>query len=105
MANKFGIINKGKLLVEISKEDLENENVEYYEICTDNVKFLADILAENNFNNFYIESSDMIRLYDEFEDVSALTNLLYRYSSLTVTSVQKKVGSIEDYYFKLTGGN
>ena len=102
VATRYGIISKGKILEEISREQLE-------EVCrhstfiktTDNATLFS--LLSSSLNKEAVEEmEDGVRITGDIDLNSVLSLILS--SGLTITDVNTYRSSIEDYYLSMIGG-
>ncbi|MEH7356932.1 ABC transporter ATP-binding protein [Neobacillus drentensis] len=104
MADTIGVISNGKLIEEVSMENINGQHTEYIEIAVDNSKKAVFIL-ENNLGiaNFKVIENGFIRIYD-----SSITQLdiskAFILNDVAVESISKKTSSLEDYFLKLING-
>ncbi|WHY77958.1 ABC transporter ATP-binding protein [Neobacillus sp. WH10] len=104
MADTIGVISNGKLIEEVSMENINGQHTEYIEIAVDNIKKAVFIL-ENNLGiaNFKVIEDGFIRIYD-----SSITQLdiskAFILNDVSVESISKKTSSLEDYFLKLING-
>lgn len=65
-ATHFGIINDGKLIAELSYEELEKECRHYIELKVDNTSKAISVLEMNlNINDYKVMPDNVIRIYSE----------------------------------------
>lgn len=103
IADTIGIISHGKLLREISMQEISEMNTAYIELTVENTQRAAYILSEKmNLSNFKIMDDSRIRIYE----LSAATQEISKQLLLNrveMTSITKHTESLEDYFLKLTG--
>lgn len=105
MATKIGIIHKGKLLEEISYDELQRRNRHYINIKVDNDKKASFVLEEKlGIKDYVIWEKNNLRVYERLQEVSNINKALVS-NDLLVDEICLKVDSLEDYFIKLTGGN
>ena len=102
VATKYGIISKGRILKEITREELEASCEKHIAIETKEKDKLYSLLLE-------ICSKDKIQETDNgfkiFEDID-MQVLLSKISSVSITNIQTSSTNIEDYYLSvIRGGN
>ncbi|MGM9970309.1 MAG: ATP-binding cassette domain-containing protein [Anaeroplasma sp.] len=100
VANKFGFISKGKLIKEISKEDLDKELADRIIISTDNPEKALEVLSTISSNLKLLDNKVVV--YDEIEVNDAMKLLVDNQISILGINCEKT--SIEDYYLNLIGG-
>ena len=103
IADTIGIISHGKLLREISMQEISEMNTAYIELTVENTQRAAYILSEKmNLSNFKIMDDSRIRIYE----LSAATQEISKQLLLNrveMTSITRHTESLEDYFLKLTG--
>ena len=103
VATKYGIISKGKLIKEITAEQLKNECRPSTTITSENYERLLAII-ENDFSaNDYDIVGKSVRIYGTVNLNSLLGKIID--AGVIIESVVCSQSSIEDYYLALVGGN
>ncbi len=103
LADTVGIIKDGKLIKEISMQEIREENISYVEIEVDDVKTACVVLEELDVENYDIISESTIRIYDLTKGGKEITAAL-SLRNIGVESLRRKENNLEDYFFKLTRG-
>lgn len=104
IADTIGVIDKGRLIKEISMDSIRESNTEYIEIVTNDYKKAAYILTnELNISNFRISDDNIIRIYDEKIPQSVISKALLL-KDINIEAINKKCSSLEDYFLKLVDG-
>ena len=98
VATKYGIISKGKLIQEITAEQLHNECSKTTTICADNPKKLADALAGYKLEH----TAEGVKVIGE-TDLNVLLSVALG-SGVKILSVNCSETSFEDYYLSVIGG-
>ena len=101
IATCFGIIDKGKIIKEITKEELEQNFKKRTQINVNNIKECVKYLEEKNLN-YKVITNNIIDIYEKInvsELVVALSN-----RDCIVNNFQEKEESLENYYLNLIGG-
>ena len=103
VATNYGIISRGRIIKEISSEQLKSECRHYTLIEADNRGALVTTLAEMFDENDLEPVVGGVKIYG---DVS-LNDIIPRIidAGVTITAINTTKSSIEDYYLKVTGGN
>ena len=97
VANKFCIIEKGKVLKEITKEKLDEECNKCIVIKVQDAKKASVILEQElNTKNYKILNSE-IRLYDYLENSSKVNKTLIK-NDIDVISLYEAGITLEDYF-------
>lgn len=104
IADTFGIINEGRLIQEISAEDLMNKCSDYIELKLDNASRATTILDKLGFNDYKVTDKETICIYDQLDRSGELNSELVQNGCMvkSISVVQEK---LEDYFLKLTGGD
>lgn len=104
IADTVGVIQDGRLLKEVSMEDLRETNYDYIEITTSDVKKASYVLADRlSVTNMKVSGEQTIRVYDLAVPQSDLIKTLSM-SDVPVESIVRKQNSLEDYFFDLLNG-
>jgi ABC-2 type transport system ATP-binding protein len=104
IADTIGVIDKGRLIKEISMDSIRESNTEYIEIVTNDYKKAAYILTnELNISNFRISDDNIIRIYDEKIPQSVISKALLL-KDINIEAINKKCSSLEDYFLRLVDG-
>ena len=103
IADTVGIISHGKLIKEVSMQEISEINTAFIEISVENIQKAAYVLSEKlNLKNFKIMDDSKIRIYE----VSAVTQKISKellLNGVGMTSITKHTESLEEYFLKLTG--
>lgn len=98
LANKFCFIEKGNIIKEISKEELDTECSKAIVIKTDNIKETCLILEKKlNTTNYKVIDKNEIRLYD-YLDNSGKVNKILSQNNIDVISIYESGISLEEYF-------
>ena len=98
LANRFCFIEKGKIIKELSKEELDVECSRAIVIKTNNVKETCLILEkELNTKNYKVIDKHEVRLYD-YLDNSGKVNKELAKNDIDVISIYESGISLEDYF-------
>ena len=98
VATKFCIIEKGKVIKELTKEELDLECSKCIVIKTDNVKKAATVLEkELKKTNYKVIDDKEIRLYDYLEQSNSVNKSLIK-NDVNVMSIAETGISLEDYF-------
>ena len=101
VATKYGIISKGKIIKEISAEDLKKECTQTIVISTDTPEPLGEVIKENIENPFEL-TSDSVIIYGK-ADLNALLSSVIN-ADVKILSINCNETSFEDYYLSVVGG-
>ncbi|KZE54089.1 bacitracin ABC transporter ATP-binding protein [Brevibacillus parabrevis] len=103
-ADTIAVMNHGKLLQEVSMEQIARQTAEYVEITTNESSKAAYILENHlHISNVRITDEGQVRIYDSRIPQSELMKVLVLHD-VTIEAVHKKKGSLEDYFLSILGG-
>ena len=97
----YGIIDKGKIIKEIDKDELEQNFRTRTQINVSNLKECVKYLEEKNFT-YKVISDSIVDIYEKI-NVSELVIALSKRNCI-VNDYQEKGESLENYYLNLIGG-
>ena len=102
IATEYGFLDKGKIIKEISKQELEQSFKKRIEIKVSNIKECVKYLEENNYS-YEVISDEIINIYDVV-NISKLAVELSKRNCI-IKGFDEKEESLENYYINLIGGN
>lgn len=104
IADTIGVINKGRLLEEVSMNVIREKTTDYIEIVTKDCKKTAYVLENYlNISNFRVIDNDIIRIYeDKVSQVDISKTLIL--NDVAIESINRKNSSLEDYFMNLLNG-
>lgn len=98
VANRFCFIEQGKVLKELTKEELDIECSKCIVIRTSDVKKAAVVLEkELDTTNYKIVNQEEIRLYDYLDNVEKVNKILVK-NDLNIKQIMETGISLEDYF-------
>ncbi|MNR00079.1 putative ABC transporter ATP-binding protein YxlF [compost metagenome] len=104
LADTIGIINKGKLLEEVSMEQIRGRHSEYIEIVVTDARRAVLVLEDElAITNYKIMDRGTLRIYDLSLAPAELNRLLVQHE-IGVEALSKKTRSLEDYFLGLIKG-
>lgn len=103
IATKYGIINNGVLIEEITREELSEKCCEYIEIKTPTPQNAVVILEKMGFSNYKNIDSNTIQIYERIDE-SASINMELAKNNIMVEGITVMNQNIEDYFLNITGG-
>lgn len=101
IATHYGFLDKGKIIKEISKKELEEKLRKKIQIKVNNVKECVKIFEENNID-YEVNSSEQITIYSKV-NISKLAITLSNRNCI-IKEFNEKDESLENYYMNLIGG-
>lgn len=101
IADTIAVINKGRIIKEVTSEKAKEENTAYTSIVIDDVKKAVYIIdSQLGIKNLKVISDKEIHIYDTGV-VQGLLNKTLVMNDVTVESITKKEGTLEDYFLSL----
>lgn len=103
LATHYGFIHDGKMIEEISAEDLDIKCKKYLWIETDDAIKAANVIKRQlGHADIKILSNRELKVYGTLSKNEIVNKLLFE-SGLNVTSISKKNDDLENYYINLIG--
>lgn len=103
VANRFLFIEKGRVLKEITKEELDIECMRCHVVRTDDTKRAAALIEQKlNITNYKVIDSGELRIYDENVKTDELNRMLIQ-NNVNVSGIFETGISLEDYFKSLVG--
>lgn len=103
ISTNYGIIHNGKLLQELTKDELLEKCSEHIELRTDNTSKACTVLDEIGITKYKVVSSDTIQIFERLTESGEITVALAQNGVKTLGIVVKNE-ALEDYFINLTGG-
>lgn len=100
VATRFLFIDQGRVLKEITKEELDLECMRCIAVKTDDTKRAAVFLEQNGINDYKIIDESELRVYDSSAKPQDLNRLLIQ-NDVNVSEVFETGISLEDYFKSL----
>lgn len=104
IANSYGIIHEGKLIDEMTSQQLEKKCGEYVFLKTTDNKNAETVLNSMGISSYDYFGEDTIRITEKVTDTAAIVEKLVK-SGVGVKEIALNYLSLEEYYLKLTGGH
>lgn len=103
VANRFLFIEKGNVLKEITKEELDLECMRCHVVKTDDTKRTAALIEQElNITNYKVIDDGELRIYDDGAKPEELNRLLIQ-NNVNVSGIYETGISLEDYFKSLVG--
>lgn len=103
LADTYGIIDNGRLLQEISREELEEKCESFIRIRLDQPQTACTILEGMGISRMRIMDEHTLCVYERLEDSAWMNTALVR-GGCSISEIVVIFGQLEDYYLQLTGG-
>lgn len=105
LATNYGIINNGKLVEEISVDELNKKCKKYIELIVDDVARASTILEkELSITDYEVLENNKIEIFSNL-DSSGLINSTLSKKGVVVEKISIKGKSLEEYFMNKVGGN
>lgn len=102
IADTIGVLNHGKLIKEISMQDISDMNLSYIELKVDNTSMASYIFADKmKIRNFKVIGDNAIRIYEGRISPQEISKILSM-NDVSIESLGRKSESLEDFFLKLT---
>lgn len=101
IADRIGIIQHGKLLAELSMEEIHTHQTEYISLQVDDVARAATVLERMGITNFTVMDKAFLRIYGTDMAGKDLSKALVE-NGVGLESLGRKQDTLEDYFFQLT---
>ena len=101
IATHYGFMDKGKIIKEINKKELEQDCKKRIEISVTNIKECEEYLKECNYS-YEIISDRVINIYEKINISELVLSLSNR--NCIVDEIHEQEETLENYYINLIGG-
>lgn len=102
VANKYGIISKGKLIKEITAEQYKQESRRNISLVVDNKEALYKVLENDFTDNDLKKLNNETIIYGDI-NINELLNKIIE-NNINIISIKTNESNIEDYYISLIRG-
>ena len=102
LADEIGIINQGKLIKELTKEELQEQSTKRVIIEFDNIDLAADILIKNGYvkdSDFKVDNNKIILVTDI--DSRSKINESFVKNGIQVNELHLKEENLEEFFMRL----
>lgn len=104
LATCYGIISDGKLIEEISSEELTEKCKQFIELQVDDTARTTAILEkELNISNYEVLEANRIKIFDNLEMVGKINSVISK-SGVLVEKIGIKGENLEEYFVAVVGG-
>lgn len=97
ISTRFGILNHGEIVKELTKEEFEAQSRAYIRLECDPTSAATTVLERLNITDFKVIDDSTIHLYDMEIDTANLVKLLVK-ADVSVSTITKQHISLEDYF-------
>ncbi|CAH2716187.1 Bacitracin transport ATP-binding protein BcrA [Neobacillus rhizosphaerae] len=104
IADTIGVISDGKLIKEVSMDEIREQNTEYIELTVNDVNKALYVLEEIlHLTNFKMVDALRFRIYDSGISQSEISKTLIL-NGVLIEEINKKNHSLEEYFLTLING-
>lgn len=104
LATCYGFIHNGKLIEEVTVEELEDKCKHYLSIKVDNTEKAATILEEDlKCMEYEVLNANYIRVYKYLEEPEVVSRALFT-GGIMISSLERIGSNLEEYFLNLIGG-
>ena len=103
IATHYGILHDGKLINELSKDELSEVTRQYIELETNSSEKAVTVLDELGIKDYKVISSTVINIYERLDDAAKINHALVS-AGVAVSRIATTRQKLEDYFLQLTGG-
>ncbi|WP_285141042.1 ABC transporter ATP-binding protein [Lactococcus petauri] len=104
VATRYGILNEGRLVKEISKEDFDEMSQEYIVLITTQVSEASRVLKENTSYPFKVVSKNQINIFGKHHQIKEINKLLIN-QNIELEEIHYFKQDLEDYFTNLILNN
>ncbi|MCM3711862.1 ABC transporter ATP-binding protein [Sporosarcina luteola] len=103
IATHYGILHDGKIINELSKEELARETRQFIELETNDAQKAVVILDQLGIKDYEVINGTEINIYEKLDDVAAINRALVA-GDVDVSRIGTSRQKLEDYFLQVTGG-
>lgn len=104
LVTSYGFIEKGKMIKQISAEDLSKECNKYMEVKVDQVERMTALLEKKlGCTAYKVTPDNLIHIYDYLEQPSKISELAVT-NGIALNQMMVKDINLENYFIQLVGG-
>lgn len=105
LATTYGIIDNGKLIKQISLDDLSNECRQYIKVVTKDIAAAKQIIRTSiGVKQFHVAKDNEIRIFEQTDNPNNIIRALVK-ADINIQGVSVVGQDLEQYYLSLIGGN
>lgn len=103
LATCYGIINKGKLVKEITSQELDEKCKQYIELKVNDAKKAVVLLeTELDIKDYVVQENNIIKIYSNLNDVGKINTLLST-NGIIIEKILSKGQNLEEYFLNVIG--
>lgn len=102
IATHYAIINEGRLVLELPKEDLLARCTECIEIKSDEIKKVCVVLEEMGFSDYEVYEDGAMRVNNCCDKVGEI-NIEIAKRGISIRSISVRQESLEEFFVNITG--
>lgn len=103
LADHYGIIDEGRVIDEITTDEMTKKGTHYTLLVTDNNPLAAELIRKLDIGDVDFEDENTIRVKAEFDRSKNVVKHLVE-NDIFVKEVSTGKFTLEDYYLSITGG-
>ena len=103
IATNYGIINDGRLIQELTRDELFAKTKEHIEVKVNDSKTALQILKDKGVNDIQLSGEHTLVINDMSVNTGDIVIILTQ-NGINVEGISNKNDSLEDYFLSLTGG-
>ncbi|MBY7142547.1 ABC transporter ATP-binding protein [Virgibacillus sp. NKC19-3] len=105
LATTVGIIHQGKLLKELSLEEINQKNRHYIEIDVSDAQKASMLLEQKLYiEQYQVMDQDIIRIYERTNESEMISQVLIE-NQVGIKKINVSTDTLEDYFIHLTEGD
>ncbi len=103
LADTFGIIHEGRLIQELSKEELADKCSDYMEVSLEEPSLACPVLEAMGIKDYKVVDKHTVHIYEQLTRTGEI-NMELAKAGCMVNSIQVMQEKLEEYFLELTGG-
>lgn len=104
IATNYGIIHNGKLIEQMTKEELLGRCCERIELKLEKPELACPILDKMGFTNYKMFDKNTIHIFERLEETGEISMELAK-QGIKLQTISVVSQALEEFYLNLTGGN
>ncbi len=104
VATDYGILHHGKIIQELSGDELLDRGEQYIELHVNNVNSALVLFDSHNVKDYEVVSGNEIRIYSNLNQIAQINKLLVK-NEIEVSEIKIVNQSLEKYFMNITGEN